>query len=115
MHKALNKTLAALPEDTKVYVWLILLSCPIRLNKTPTAPSTLQLLINQRLQPGHEYTKANAKFAASVLPSEPIKKLQAFAESNRETQGRFTIGDEKVLNPGSLTPPLCLIAIRTLP
>ncbi|KAI9827812.1 MAG: hypothetical protein M1832_004301 [Thelocarpon impressellum] len=67
MHKALNQTLAALPDDTKVF-------------------------------PGHEYTKANVKFAASVLQSEPIKKLQAFAESNKETQGKFTIGDEKLHN-----------------
>ncbi|KAH0547544.1 hypothetical protein FGG08_000269 [Glutinoglossum americanum] len=65
MHTALNKTLAALPDETRVY-------------------------------PGHEYTAANAKFAMSVLQSDPIKKLQAFAESNKETQGKFTIGDEKV-------------------
>lgn len=32
----------------------------------------------------------------SVLPSDPVKKLQAFAESNKETQGKFTIADEKV-------------------
>ncbi|KAI9678610.1 MAG: Cytoplasmic glyoxalase II [Caeruleum heppii] len=67
MHTALNKTLAALPDDTKVY-------------------------------PGHEYTKQNVKFAASVLPSEAIKKLQAFAETNQETQGKFTIGQEKLHN-----------------
>jgi hydroxyacylglutathione hydrolase len=30
------------------------------------------------------------------LQSEPVKKLQAFAEKNKETQGKFTIGDEKV-------------------
>ena len=36
------------------------------------------------------------KFAASVLQSEPVKKLQAFAEDHKETQGKFTIGDEKV-------------------
>ncbi|CAG8075376.1 unnamed protein product [Penicillium salamii] len=64
MHKALNETLAALPEDTKVY-------------------------------PGHEYTKANVKFCIAVSQTEPIKKLQAFAEQNKETQGKFTIGDEK--------------------
>lgn len=46
--------------------------------------------------PGHEYTKANVKFAASVLQTEPIKKLQAFVENNKETQGKFTIQDEKV-------------------
>ncbi|KAI9779696.1 MAG: Cytoplasmic glyoxalase II [Geoglossum umbratile] len=67
MHTALNKTLAALPAETKVY-------------------------------PGHEYTKANVQFAVSVLQSDPIKKLQVFAESNAETQGKFTIGDEKLHN-----------------
>ncbi|KAK8002490.1 hypothetical protein PG989_002209 [Apiospora arundinis] len=67
MHKALNKTLAALPEDTKVY-------------------------------PGHEYTKANVKFGVSVLQNEAIKALEAFAENNKETQGQFTIGDEKKHN-----------------
>ncbi|KAI1468436.1 hydroxyacylglutathione hydrolase [Daldinia caldariorum] len=67
MHTALNKTLASLPDDTRVY-------------------------------PGHEYTKSNAKFALSVLPSEAVKKLDAFAENNKETQGKFTIGDEKLHN-----------------
>jgi hypothetical protein len=36
------------------------------------------------------------KFAVSVSQSEPVKKLEAFAEANKETQGKFTIGDEKV-------------------
>ena len=45
--------------------------------------------------PGHEYTKNNCKFAVSVSDSEDVKKLQQYAENNRETQGRFTIGDEK--------------------
>lgn len=67
MHKALNKTLASLPDDTKVY-------------------------------PGHEYTKANVKFGVSVLQNEAIKKLQSYAENNKETQGKFTIGDEKEHN-----------------
>ncbi|KAJ6071498.1 hypothetical protein N7499_009512 [Penicillium canescens] len=67
MHKALNETLAALPDDTKVY-------------------------------PGHEYTKANVKFCIAVSQTEPIKKLQAFAEQNQQTQGKFTIGDEKLHN-----------------
>lgn len=53
-------------------------------------------LFHSLLKPGHEYTKANVKFAISVLQSEPVKKLQAFAENNNETQGKFTIGDEKV-------------------
>lgn len=47
-------------------------------------------------QPGHEYTKGNVKFGIQVMQSEPIKKLQAFAEQNKQTQGQFTIGDEKV-------------------
>merc|ERR1712098_41609 len=67
MDTALNKTLAAVPDDTKVY-------------------------------PGHEYTKANVKFAMGVLQSEPVKKLHTFAENNKETQGKFTIGDEKKHN-----------------
>ncbi|KAL8756965.1 MAG: hypothetical protein Q9199_002555 [Rusavskia elegans] len=64
MHTALNKTLAALPDDTKVY-------------------------------PGHEYTKQNVKFLTTVLQTEPVKTLQKFAENNQQTQGKFTIGDEK--------------------
>ncbi|KAH8664028.1 beta-lactamase-like protein [Xylariales sp. PMI_506] len=67
MHKALNKTLASLPDDTKVY-------------------------------PGHEYTKSNVKFGISVLQNDAIKKLQTFADENKETQGKFTIGDEKAHN-----------------
>ncbi|OAA60433.1 Beta-lactamase-like protein [Niveomyces insectorum RCEF 264] len=75
MHKALNVTLAGLPDDTRVF-------------------------------PGHEYTKSNVKFALSVLPSEPVKKLQEFAATHAETQGRFTIGDEKVgfLLNGGMNP-----------
>jgi hydroxyacylglutathione hydrolase len=65
MHKALNETLASLPDDTKVY-------------------------------PGHEYTKGNVKFAKTVLNNDAIKALDAFSQANRETQGKFTIGDEKV-------------------
>lgn len=64
MHKALNLTLGALPDDTRVF-------------------------------PGHEYTKSNVRFAVSVLPSDPVKRLQDFAEKNQETQGKFTIADEK--------------------
>ncbi|MCJ1433267.1 Cytoplasmic glyoxalase II [Xylographa pallens] len=67
MDTALNKTLAALPDDTKVY-------------------------------PGHEYTKTNVKFLTTVLQTEPVMKLQSFAENNKETQGKFTIGDEKTYN-----------------
>ncbi|KAI0193992.1 hydroxyacylglutathione hydrolase [Xylaria flabelliformis] len=67
MNTALNKTLASLPDDTKVY-------------------------------PGHEYTKSNVKFGISVLQNAAIKNLQSFAENNKETQGKFTIGDEKKHN-----------------
>lgn len=65
MHRALNEILASLPDDTKVY-------------------------------PGHEYTKSNVKFLLKVEPdNDAIRKLEAFAENNRETTGRSTIGDEK--------------------
>lgn len=68
MHKALNVTLASLPDDTKVY-------------------------------PGHEYTKRNTKFGLHVAPNNPnLKKLAQFCEENTETQGKFTIGDEKKHN-----------------
>lgn len=66
MHHALNNVLAGLPDDTKVY-------------------------------PGHEYTKGNVKFAKSVAgDNEDVKKLDEYSQKNKETQGRFTIGDEKV-------------------
>ncbi|EUC49955.1 hypothetical protein COCMIDRAFT_83160 [Bipolaris oryzae ATCC 44560] len=67
MHKALNETLAALPDDTKVF-------------------------------PGHEYTKGNVKFAKTVLNNDAIKKLDTFSQENKQTQGKFTIGDEKQHN-----------------
>lgn len=67
MHKALNVTLGALPDDTRVY-------------------------------PGHEYTKSNVKFGLSVLQNDAIRALEAFADDCNETQGRFTIGDEKEHN-----------------
>jgi len=51
-----------------------------------------------KVYPGHEYTKGNVKFGVKVLPSEPVKKLEAFASANKETQGKFTIGDEKLHN-----------------
>lgn len=34
----------------------------------------------------------------SVAPTEAIKKLSAFAAEHAETQGKFTIGDEKKHN-----------------
>ncbi|KAF5025906.1 hypothetical protein F66182_2025 [Fusarium sp. NRRL 66182] len=64
MHEALNKRLAALPDETVVY-------------------------------PGHEYTKANVKFAASVSQRDAVQRLHSFAENNKITTGKFTIGDEK--------------------
>ncbi|PVI02392.1 hydroxyacylglutathione hydrolase [Periconia macrospinosa] len=67
MHKALNETLASLPDDTKVY-------------------------------PGHEYTKGNVRFAKKVLNNDAIKKLDEYSQANKETQGKFTIGDEKQHN-----------------
>ncbi|CBX96571.1 similar to hydroxyacylglutathione hydrolase [Plenodomus lingam JN3] len=67
MHEALNKTLAALPDDTRVY-------------------------------PGHEYTKGNVKFAKKVLDNEAIQRLDAYSQANKQTQGKFTIGDEKQHN-----------------
>lgn len=85
MHKALNKTLAALPDDTKVYV--------------RKRVGLMGAGYTDILKPGHEYTKQNVKFCMSVSQSEPIKKLQSFAENNKQTQGKFTIGDEKVWYP----------------
>jgi hydroxyacylglutathione hydrolase len=48
--------------------------------------------------PGHEYTKANVKFAASVSQREAVQSLHSFAEDNKITTGKFTIGDEKEHN-----------------
>lgn len=51
-----------------------------------------------RLQPGHEYTKSNVKFGIKILQTEPVKSLESFANANKQTQGKFTIGDEKKHN-----------------
>jgi hydroxyacylglutathione hydrolase len=68
MNTALNEVLAGLPDDTKVY-------------------------------PGHEYTKANVKFLVTVEGDNPdVRRLEKFADENKETQGKFTIGDEKKYN-----------------
>lgn len=67
MHKALNETLAALPNDTKVY-------------------------------PGHEYTKGNVRFAKKILNNDAIQNLDEYTQANKETMGKFTIGDEKQHN-----------------
>jgi hypothetical protein len=48
------------------------------------------------LQPGHEYTKGNVKFALSVSQDAETKRLEALANNEKETQGKSTIGDEKV-------------------
>ena len=51
------------------------------------------------MYPGHEYTKGNVKFGITVLPeNEAVKRLQEYASENKETQGKFTIGDEKKHN-----------------
>ncbi|KXL48305.1 MAG: hypothetical protein FE78DRAFT_77359 [Acidomyces sp. 'richmondensis'] len=51
-----------------------------------------------KVYPGHEYTKGNVKFGIKVTQSEPMKKLESFAMNNKQTQGKFTIGDEKAHN-----------------
>lgn len=68
MDRALNRTLAALPDDTVVY-------------------------------PGHEYTRSNLLFAASVLQNDAVRRSQEYASTHEETQGAFTIADEKVRGP----------------
>ena len=50
------------------------------------------------MQPGHEYTKSNAKFCLSVLETPLIKALAEHADKNQETQGQYTMGDEKLHN-----------------
>ncbi|RMD41955.1 hypothetical protein DV735_g3182, partial [Chaetothyriales sp. CBS 134920] len=68
MQTALNSVLASLPDDTKVF-------------------------------PGHEYTKSNVKFLERVDGGNPrVQALKRFADENRQTQGRFTIADEKAHN-----------------
>lgn len=49
-----------------------------------------------KVYPGHEYTKGNVKFAKTVLSNDAIKKLDEYSQANKQTQGKFTIGDEKV-------------------
>ncbi len=57
-------------------------------------------------QPGHEYTKSNVKFTVKVLHNDAVKALQDFADGNKETQGKFTIGDEKVWSGTAFPAPL---------
>ncbi|KAL5120012.1 Cytoplasmic glyoxalase II [Pleosporales sp. CAS-2024a] len=51
-----------------------------------------------KVYPGHEYTKGNVKFAKTVLNNDAIKRLDEYSQANKETQGKFTIGDEKQHN-----------------
>jgi len=51
-----------------------------------------------KVYPGHEYTKGNVRFAKRILQNEAIQKLEDFTQNNKETQGKFTIGDEKKHN-----------------
>jgi len=85
MDTALNKVLGSLPDDTKVYV-------------SESSCSILWSIRNANVQfkPGHEYTKGNYKFAQSVIQDEAIMKLEELVTNNKETQGKSTIGDEKV-------------------
>ena len=99
MHKALNETLASLPDDTKVFVCFLLLFLPLSIctrshcvSKDPQSDMFLSF------QPGHEYTKSNVKFGISVMPYEAVEKLQHYANTHEQTQGQFTIADEKVLS-----------------
>lgn len=48
--------------------------------------------------PGHEYTAANARFAKSVSANTAVAELLRFSTENRQTTGRWTIGDEKKHN-----------------
>lgn len=82
MDTALNKTLGSLPDDAKVYVGY----------KSVAAIS----VVANSVQPGHEYTRGNVKFAIQVSQAEPIKKLQSLVDSNKQTPGKSTLGDEKV-------------------
>jgi len=51
-----------------------------------------------KVYPGHEYTKSNVKFLVTISQDAAIKKLESFANDNKETQGKFTIGEEKKHN-----------------
>jgi len=89
MHKALNVTLASLPDDTKVYPGheLVLHS-----------PEN-SVYIEAELTYTHRYTKSNTKFGLHVAPNNPhLQKLAQFCQENTQTQGKFTIGDEKKHN-----------------
>ncbi|OBT48917.1 hypothetical protein VE00_00569 [Pseudogymnoascus sp. WSF 3629] len=51
-----------------------------------------------KVYPGHEYTKANAKFGVSVSKSKGVAELVRVAAANEQTTGRWTIADEKTHN-----------------
>lgn len=51
-----------------------------------------------KVYPGHEYTKANAKFGESVSKSKGVAELVKVARENEQTTGRWTIADEKKHN-----------------
>lgn len=89
MQVALNETLAGLSDDTVVYVSPETCSRARHAVQSLTWGPTI-------VQPGHEYTASNVRFGLSVVQSEPVKRLDAFAKANKETTGCFTIGDEKV-------------------
>ncbi|KAI4178587.1 MAG: hypothetical protein L6R41_008320 [Letrouitia leprolyta] len=71
---------------------------PVLKDAIDSGKINLTAIVNTHQQPGHEYTKQNVKFLTTVLNTEPVRKLQAFAENNQQTQGKFTIGDEKQYN-----------------
>lgn len=46
------------------------------------------------------------KFGIKVMQTDAVKNLESFANSNKQTQGKFTIGDEKVRQ---LTPETFIV------
>jgi hydroxyacylglutathione hydrolase len=48
-----------------------------------------------KVYPGHEYTKANAKFGESVSKSQGVAELLRVATENEQTTGMWTVADEK--------------------
>lgn len=64
------------------------------------------------IYPGHEYTKSNVAFGASVEPeNEKIAELKKFCEGEGVvTTGKFTIGDEKCAR-FHLTHALCALEL----
>ncbi|KAJ2402082.1 Cytoplasmic glyoxalase II [Coemansia sp. RSA 2559] len=96
MHTSLNKKLAALPKDTKVYA-------------------------------GHEYTRANLRFALSVEPNNEALKDKAQRCSGQQCTMPSTIAEELATNPfmrvdkpdiqkaaGAIDPVKVLAAVRRM-